>query len=386
MMPRQLLLYRVFVASPSGLEQERAVFYKTLTEFNETEGIQSGIYFAPIGWELTLAGMGRPQQLINQEIETADFFVLLMADRYGSPTGRSSFRSGTEEELAIASKLLESGALRDIAVFFKDLPRSSLDDPGPQLRKVIDFRRKLEEEKKLLYGTFDSENALARSLRKLLQGWARQVPVADSSIQEVHPPHPPERERRQPATTEIREVGPIKPPKNEPPIIFICYARSDNDGSDPSRRWLDRVLDHLAPLGLDDQASLWSDKEVDAGDDWHARIQDAIELAKVALLLVSPAFLKSEYIRSSELPVLLRNAKDRGLVVIPVILRPCMIKEVTFRYPDATKGPERLSLATFQSINDPKDALNGLQENGQDLVLVSLARRVLKHVRGLTEA
>jgi hypothetical protein len=39
-----------------------------------------------------------------------------------------------------------------------------------------------------------------------------------------------------------------------------------------------------------------------------------------------------------------------------------------------------MSLGIFQSINDPKDALNGLSENAQDLVLVSLAWRVLSYV------
>jgi hypothetical protein len=100
----------------------------------------------------------------------------------------------------------------------------------------------------------------------------------------------------------------------------------------------------------------------------------------VALFLVSPAFLKTQYIRSNELPVLLKKAKDKGLVVIPIILRPCLIEEVNFRYPDPKHGPEKMSLGIFQSINDPKDALNGLSENAQDLVLVSLAWRVLSYV------
>jgi hypothetical protein len=377
-MPRQLTLYRVFVASPSGLQPERSVFYKTLSEFNATEGLQRGLYFEPVGWELTLAGMGRPQALINEDVESADFFVMLMADRYGSPSG--SYRSGTEEEFAIATKLLEAGALRDLAVFFKEIPSTQLADPE-QLHRVLKFRQKLEEEKKLLYGTFDSENTLARSLRRLLQAWATRLLAESGTAREGSPPQLPKESPTVSATQTHREVGPLEQPKNEAPLIFICYARVDNDGVDPSRKWLDRILEHLAPLGLDNQASIWSDKEVDAGEDWHEKIQEAIELARVALLLVSPAFLKSTYIRSSELPVLLTNAKNRGLLVIPVILRPCLIKEAMFLYPDPKRGPEKVSLATFQSINDPKDALNGLQEHGQDLVLVSLARRLLTHLR-----
>lgn len=160
--------------------------------------------------------------------------------------------------------------------------------------------------------------------------------------------------------------------------MFVCYAHADNESPDPSKRWLVRLLEQLAPLAMQDQVCAWSDKDIETGQDWHDRIQQTLENTKAAVLLISPAFLASTYIRNSELPVLLKNAKDRGLVILPVIVRHCLFKETTFKYPDPVHGPEELSLATLQSANSPTPPLNSLSEHGQDKVLLEVAQSLLK--------
>src|SRR5262245_29386301 len=131
-MPQSLTAYKVFIASPGGMESERSAFYKTLTEYNATDGLARGLQFVPVGWELTLAGIGRPQALINNEIETADFFVLVIGNRWGSATGESRFTSGTQEEFSLAQTLYSQGSIRDIAVLFKGVDPRQLADPGEQ--------------------------------------------------------------------------------------------------------------------------------------------------------------------------------------------------------------------------------------------------------------
>ncbi|MGB5055166.1 MAG: FxSxx-COOH system tetratricopeptide repeat protein, partial [Nitrospirales bacterium] len=160
--------------------------------------------------------------------------------------------------------------------------------------------------------------------------------------------------------------------------VFVCYAHTDNESPDPSKRWLNRLLEQLAPLAIQDQVCAWSDKAIETGQDWHDSIQQILEHTKAAVLLVSPAFLASTYIRNSELPVLLKNAKDRGLVILPVIVRHCLFKETTFKYPDPVNGPEELSLATLQSANPPTTPLNSLTEHEQDKVLLEVAQSLLK--------
>jgi len=163
--------------------------------------------------------------------------------------------------------------------------------------------------------------------------------------------------------------------------VFVCYAHADNESPEPSKRWLDRLLEQLAPLAIQDQVCAWSDKDIETGQDWHQRIQQTLENAKAAVLLASPAFLASKYIRNSEVPFLLKNAKDRGVTIIPVIVRHCLFKETTFKYPDPLNGPNELSLSTLQSANSPTTPLNSLEEHEQDRVLLSVAQTLLRIVK-----
>jgi len=163
--------------------------------------------------------------------------------------------------------------------------------------------------------------------------------------------------------------------------VFISYAHHDNNDPNPSKRWLDRLKEHLAPLVLQNLVDAWSDQDIAMGEDWHQQIQTRLAAAKVAVLLISPAFLASTYIRNSELPVLLQKAKEQGTVIISIILRPCLFAETTFNYPDPIQGPEQLSLASLQASNSPTEALSGLDEHRQDQVLLAVARRILQLVQ-----
>jgi predicted nucleic acid-binding protein len=162
--------------------------------------------------------------------------------------------------------------------------------------------------------------------------------------------------------------------------VFISYAHRDNEGDEPSKRWLDRLMEHLEPLVQQGQVRVWSDREIEAGDDWHEKIQAALRDVKAAVLLVSPAFLASKYIRNSELPVLLRQAQETGAVIIPLILRPSLFRETKFKYPDPAAGPEEFSLASLQAANSPLQPLNNMSEYQQDQVLVAVAQRLLRIV------
>jgi tetratricopeptide (TPR) repeat protein len=174
-MPREITEYRVFIASPGGLQEERQRFRDALIEYNASDALPRGVVFTPVGWEDTLGGIGRPQSLINEELRECDFFVLVLWDRWGTPPGYAEGRytSGTEEEFAIAHKaLLDDGApMQKIVAFFKAVDPKQLSDPGFQLSKVLEFRKQLEAGNTLLYQTFDSPDRFSAILRRHLGGW-----------------------------------------------------------------------------------------------------------------------------------------------------------------------------------------------------------------------
>lgn len=170
---------------------------------------------------------------------------------------------------------------------------------------------------------------------------------------------------------------------SKPLSIFISYASYDNQSENPEEQWLNRLLQFLKPLELEKKISCWSDTELSPGSDWQSDIKAAIETANVAVLLVSPAFLASEFIRTEELPRLLKKLNfsppsdaetlAEGLLILPILLRPCLIDMATFEIGDGDKSKGRLS--DFQYV--PKGrAMNGLSQYEQDKQLEFIARSI----------
>jgi tetratricopeptide (TPR) repeat protein len=194
-MPSELKRYKVFIASPGGLERERKVFYSVVNQYNIDEAIHRGVFFEPGGWEKVTPGMGRPQSLIDEELKEYDFFVLLLHNKWGSHPGENQHgaSSGTEEEYYVALKCYYDNQfpMRELACIFKSISPKQLAVPDEELRKVLDFKMKLESEKKQLYGTFSSAEEFKTLLRSALARWLRAITEGDGSKEMVSEPNQP---------------------------------------------------------------------------------------------------------------------------------------------------------------------------------------------------
>jgi hypothetical protein len=206
--------------------------------------------------------------------------------------------------------------------------------------------------------TEDAAADISVWLRQWCATAMRQEPQSNSSLHE---------------TNAIKGVAPMQTLHDSRRAVFINYSHFDNEDSSPKNRWLDRLLQMLRPLVNQEELTHWSDQEIKTGDDWHVTIQAQLEVAKAAVLLVSPAFLASDYIRNSELPVLLKNAAKRGVKIFPIIVRPCLYQRAKFKYPDPKLGPNELMLSSIQSANPPSKALTEMTESEQDRVLLKVA-------------
>ncbi len=150
--------YKIFIASPGGLVEERKAFREIVENFNLFDAIDRGFYFQPVGWEDTLGQQGRPQEIINEDLRKCDFLFLVLHDRWGTPSSiDSKYSSGTEEEFHVALECLNNDdfPMIRIALFFKDVPKNQLADPGQQLSRVLTFKKEREEKKDFLFETFD---------------------------------------------------------------------------------------------------------------------------------------------------------------------------------------------------------------------------------------
>ena len=213
-MASQLTSYKIFVASPGGLEDERQVFRDVISAYNEAEANHRGAHFVPVGWEITLRGVGRAQEKINEEVRQCDFFVLLLWDRWGTPTGSvKKHTSGTEEEYAIAWECHKDAQrpMRELIVFFKAVTPRQLSDPGEQLRRVLAFKKMLESEKQLFFDTFDDKSAFAEKLRRYLGLWLRQHESGHN--EKAKTPSLSAAERRSPVSDDFATINPKSHPQ-----------------------------------------------------------------------------------------------------------------------------------------------------------------------------
>lgn len=71
----------------------------------------------------------------------------------------------------------------------------------------------------------------------------------------------------------------------------------------------------------------WYDSKIKGGTKWKEAINQAINTAKIAILLINPGFMASDFIISNELPPILANAKINGTTIFPVILRASWFSE-----------------------------------------------------------
>ncbi len=106
-----------------------------------------------------------------------------------------------------------------------------------------------------------------------------------------------------------------------PSKIFISYSHRDEEEKD-------HLVSHLGVLASEGLLDLWVDDRLAAGGDWESEIGSAMDQAALALLLVTRHFLNSRFILGTEVPTLLRARTERGLVVIPIIARPCAWQRV----------------------------------------------------------
>ena len=96
--------------------------------------------------------------------------------------------------------------------------------------------------------------------------------------------------------------------------VFVSYARANRD---LATRFLRKFKEQAAP-SRQYQYVFWRDNDILVGEKWHEAIQVALAQCDVGLVLISPAFLGSQYIQDHELPKFLKSG---GKSVIPVLLQ-----------------------------------------------------------------
>lgn len=168
-MSSNLRVLQVFIASPSDLRDERRAIKEMADSLNNVFTKTVGLQVQLLGWEDRLPGYGRPQAQINEDVDKADIFIGFLWRRWGSDPGNPDYTSGFEEEYFRAIQRREKQGSPEIAIFFKDVDAQALNDPGDQLKRVLDFRKEVENSKKILFRTFSDVVDWKSQTRDLLE-------------------------------------------------------------------------------------------------------------------------------------------------------------------------------------------------------------------------
>ena len=105
------------------------------------------------------------------------------------------------------------------------------------------------------------------------------------------------------------------PGLGRPIAVFVSYAHRDD------ALWND-LAEHLRLLERRGIITGWHDRRLTGGTEWAGAIDEQLRTAQIILLLISSAFLASDYCYDVELSLAIERHGAGEARVVPIILRP----------------------------------------------------------------
>jgi hypothetical protein len=131
-------VYRILIASPSDVVEERNQISKVIQEWNDLQSFDRKVVLLPLKWEThSSPELGkRPQDIINEEVvDYCDMAVGVFWTRIGSPT--RTHKSGTIEEIERVGK---SGKI--VMLYFSKVKIEPDSIDLEQYQNLKDFKKK----------------------------------------------------------------------------------------------------------------------------------------------------------------------------------------------------------------------------------------------------
>ena len=142
----------------------------------------TGYHIELVGWEETVSSFGRPQALINQDLDKCELFIGMIWKRWGTaPDNKGNYSSGFEEELDISIKNHKSKGRPSISLFFKQVDQETLRDPGEQLKRVLQLRNSIIAGKELYFEEFKDSREFEKKFRRRIVRYVQELQSDDAN-------------------------------------------------------------------------------------------------------------------------------------------------------------------------------------------------------------
>ncbi len=242
-------ILRIFVASPSDVNEERAAVEQVVTELNHLWSKTLGVFLEVVRWEThAYPGVGvDSQDVINQEVgDEYDIFLGMMWARFGTATSRSD--SGTAEEFERAfSRFSANPTNLQILFYFKDAPLPPSQFDAIQLGKVQEFKKKLGTRGTLYWEYTTTEEFVqlvrihvSRCVQAYGSTWGTDVSVDERAA--IIPTLD--------VSSGVQTVSVGALDSDEEELGFIELIEEGNEGIEAMTRTLARVTQSLGSFGM----------------------------------------------------------------------------------------------------------------------------------------
>jgi hypothetical protein len=188
-MPHNVKTFRVVLASPNDVKQERQAFANLVNTVNTDTARPVGCHLELWQWETdTHPGFHLlgPQGIVdaNLRIQDCDLFVGILWNRFGTPTADG--KTGTEHEFRIAYESWATSQRPEIMFYFNQMPSTlTLDSELDQRRGVLAFRKGFPSTG--MYcdyrGRAEFAKHVGRHLRQFLHQSHQAEPATDAQVQ-----------------------------------------------------------------------------------------------------------------------------------------------------------------------------------------------------------
>ena len=148
--------------------------------------------------------------------------------------------------------------------------------------------------------------------------------------------------------------------------VFLSFSRDDVS-------FRDVLVQHLSSIVRDQRIELWDLAKIPAGTDRREHIERAAVESRVAVVLLSASYLADR--GCAEELAALRRQESRGLRLIPVLVRPCPVQQVSWLSKVQILPRGGNAIASGTPSQQDQDFADVAREVSEDLEAMGPARR-----------